>query len=349
MKPSIAASALAAALAVIQTSPALAQTMRTNEAYIEEVGRKAELDVSDAQAVFAFVFGQLPGRVNVLPTENYYYFTFTHNGVPYTGNMRLSAVDRDQGKLHFSYGDLPNDWRSQISSQRLVLDASQGVTVEKGEGLTYRVALKDKSVTFALNDLSQHKPPDGLLKPDEILIGPVFDESAVRFFLVFNPAHKVFHYLLDEAQPIPDDLSPVQGNEDLWVGKRTGFAFYRDGKRKILVGANERNSQLNTWFDGPFDQLPENFIDGDVLRDAILAVEPSLKGKIDRFGNIEGREDRYLIHPYLLYRRLSDLNVFHRCLNHPRVPEAIHPRCFAISDEEAQKNSPLPMALIRRR
>jgi hypothetical protein len=30
------------------------------------------------------------------------------------------------------------------------------------------------------------KPPAGALRADETFIGPIFDESAIRFFLVFN-------------------------------------------------------------------------------------------------------------------------------------------------------------------
>ena len=60
--------------------------------------RPTTLDVADPMAVFAFVLDSLPDRVKVYPTENYYYFTFTHNGVDYAGNIRLDASDRDQGK-----------------------------------------------------------------------------------------------------------------------------------------------------------------------------------------------------------------------------------------------------------
>ena len=54
-------------------------------------------------AVFGFVLGSLPERVSVYPTENYYYFGFVHGGVPYVGNIRLGAADRDAGKVDFGY------------------------------------------------------------------------------------------------------------------------------------------------------------------------------------------------------------------------------------------------------
>ena len=340
---------LATVLAAGAAAAAAQGMLRTNEADIEEATRNGELDVSDPIAVFAFVLGQLPERVKVLPTENYYYFRFMQNGVPYTGNIRLAANDRDEGKLHFFFGDVPNEWRTQILSQRLVLDASKDVTVTKLENLSYRVSHGGKSVVFALNDLSQAKPPAALLHPDETFIGPVFDESGIRFFLVFNSQLKVFHYLLDETGKVADDFVPTKETDRIVIGKRTGFAFYQLDGRKVLIGANERNSQLNTPFDGPFDQLPENFIEGDMLRDAIVAAEPSLKDKVDRLGNLADRRDRYLIHPYMLYRRTADLAVFHRCMTHKRVREAVRPRCFVIADNEAQKRNPLPLGLRKRR
>src|SRR5207253_3840800 len=63
--------------------------LRTNEQYVEDVSRATALAVDDPMAVFAFVFETLPQRVNVYPTENYYYFTFIHQGAPYAGNIRI--------------------------------------------------------------------------------------------------------------------------------------------------------------------------------------------------------------------------------------------------------------------
>jgi hypothetical protein len=59
--------------------------------------------------------------------------------------------------------------------------------------------LRQKSVVFALNDLSQVKPPAAALALNDQFIGPVFDETAIRFFFVFNTKLKLFHYILDET------------------------------------------------------------------------------------------------------------------------------------------------------
>jgi hypothetical protein len=322
--------------------------LHTNEAGIVEALRPSALAIGDPLAVFSYVLGQLPPRVQVYPTENYFYFRFIHGGVPYGGNIRLAAADRDPGKVNFASNALPTDWDANPENRHAVLGSEQGVTVEKAGTLTYRVSHAGKTVTFVLNDLSQVKPPDGLLKPDETFLGPVFDESGIYFFFVFNSRLKIFHLILDETGRVGDELVPVTGSEVLRIGRRTGFAFYRFEGRNILVGVDERQSRLNTYFDGPFDQLPENFIEGNALRDAILTVDPRLKGKIDRLGNFADGSGRYLINPYLLYRQVSDLAIFPRCATWPAVKAADRAACFVIDDQEAQRKNPRPLALKRR-
>ena len=128
--------------------------LKTNQSYIEEVDRQTKLAIDDPMAVFTFVFNSLPDRVKVYPTENYYYFTFVHDGVPYNGNVRLDASDRDQGKLHFAYSENMEVWRRETTLTYRLLDASTGVTVEKLERFLYRVTYQGRSVLFALNDLT---------------------------------------------------------------------------------------------------------------------------------------------------------------------------------------------------
>ncbi|MEA2979047.1 MAG: hypothetical protein QOF09_870, partial [Alphaproteobacteria bacterium] len=322
--------------------------LHTNEAEIGEVLRDGGVTIDDPLAVFGAVLKNLPERVRVYPTENYFYFRFTHNGVVYAGNIRLAAADRDQGKVNFSYNEAPTDWNPDPKSRHVTLGTEQGVTVEKAAPLTYRVTHAAKSVTFVLNDLSGVKPPPDMMRPDETFLGPVFDESGVRFFLVFNSRLKIFHFVLDETTPVADQFATPKAAEPVQIGKRTGFAFYPFESRKILVGVDERQSRLNSYFDGPFDQLPENFIEGEALREAILAAAPGVKGKIDRLGNFTDGSGRYLIHPYLLYRQPGDLALFQRCASSKAVPADRRAACFVIDDDEAQRKNPRPLALKRR-
>jgi hypothetical protein len=320
--------------------------IRTNQAYIEELLRPTELAIDNPVAVFAAVFDQLPDRVKVYPTENYYYFTFLHAGAPYNGNIRLDASDRDQGKLHFAYSEDLADWREETDVIHVALDATNDVRVEKVERFLYRVTFRGKSVLFELNDLTAVKPPEGTLGPDETFVGPIFDESGLRFFLVFNSRLKLFHYILDETVGVPEQFVPAKSGRII-VGKRTGYGFFVDDRRprKILVGVAFANSRVNNYFDGPFDQLPDNFIEGDTFRDMIVAVAPELKGKIDRFGGWGDGAQRFMIAPYYYYHRDSELAAFDRCASDKRVSEANRYACFVIDDVSQQSFSPVPRAI----
>lgn len=311
---------------------AQAETPRldTNQSHVEEAARASALAIKDPLAVLGFVLARLPDRVQVYPTENYYYFDFLHGGTRYAGNLRLAAADRDQGKIHFEYYQERTAWSGAGAEHSLVLDAARGVGVERLEPLLYRVSFAGRSVIFALNDLSMVKPPPAMLAVDERFIGPVFDESGLRFFLVYNKKMRIFHYLLDEREGVADALFPARRTDRIVIGRRTGLAFYRDRRlpRKILIGAFADNSRLNTYFDGPFDQLPENFIAADELRQAIVDSDPIVKGQIDRFGNFLDGSGRYLIHPYMLYRDEGELTVAHRCAE--RSSAALYYRCFVL-------------------
>ena len=83
-------------------------------------------------AVFGFVMARLPERVKVYPTENYYYFGFTHNGIRYAGNIRLDASNRDDGKADFAYFEDTAQWYDDSPIKHLVLDASRGVSGREG-------------------------------------------------------------------------------------------------------------------------------------------------------------------------------------------------------------------------
>jgi hypothetical protein len=161
--------------------------LQTNQAYVAEVTTRGQtLAIHDPMAVFAYVLGSLPERVKVYPTENHYYFSFDLNGTRYAGNIKIDAHLRAEGKVEFSYYEDRAAWLKDTEGTGLTLDAARGVTVEQVEPLAYRVTYGKKSVVFALNDLLQIKPPAAALAPNDQFIGPVLDESAIRFFLVFN-------------------------------------------------------------------------------------------------------------------------------------------------------------------
>jgi hypothetical protein len=321
----------------------------TNQAYVEDVTRTTSLAIDDPMAVFAYVLDSLPERVKVYPTENHYYFAFDLNGIRYAGNIKIDVRLRAEGKVAFAYYEDWATWLNDMPGVDLVLGPSRGVTVKEVEPLAYRVSYRKKSVIFALNDVSQVKPPAAALGADERFIGPVFDESAVRFFLVFNAKLKLFHYILDETDKPADVFVPAPvGDGHILIGKRTGFAFYRDQRRdrKILIGVYEGNVTANNYLDGPFDQMPDNFIEGDSFRQAILAVEPDLKGQINRYGSFEDG-GRYAVEPYMEYRRPKDLEIFDRCATSRRIPAEFYDACFALPLEGSHGANAQPLAILR--
>jgi hypothetical protein len=335
-----------AAGAAAQEAPKL----MTNQAYVEDVTRKTSLAIDDPMAVFAFVLDSLPDRVKVYPTENHYYFSFLLSGVRYAGNIKIDAQLRSEGKVAFAYYEDRPVWLKDKSGTDRVLGAAQGVTVEQVEPLAYRVSYRNKGVVFALNDLSQVKPPAAALAPGEQFIGPIFDDSAVRFFLVFDPKLKLFHYILDETIE-PSDVfeeAPVGGGRIL-IGKRTGFAVYRDQKheRKILIGAYVGNVKTNNYLDGPFDQMPDNFIKDDSFRQAILAVEPDLKGQINRYASFSDGS-RLAIETYMEYRSPKNLEIFDRCATSRRIPAELYEACFSLPLDARHGPGARPLAMLRR-
>ena len=306
--------------------------LHTHQAYIEEVTRPAELDVGDPMAVFAFVINSLPDRVKVYPTESYFYFSFISGGVPYAGNIRLDASNRDDGKVSFAYFEKTTGWRDETPGKYRLLDESNGVVLQRLDRFVYRLSFRDKQVVFELNDLSQVKPPAAAIAPGETYIGPIFDDSGIRFFLVYNTTIKDFLYVLDETVKVAEPLEPGKQADRMLTGKRTGFVYYRDHRRdrKILIGVYGYNAAMNNYFDGPFDQLPDNFIKGEELRNAILEVDPSLKGKIDRYGGSPDGLIRFMIAPYREYELGRELDPVDRCATRRRaLAEARYYRCFS--------------------
>jgi hypothetical protein len=332
--------AIAALMLVVTCLPAVAQDLprlNTNQQYVEENSASTTLDTADPEAVLGFVLASLPDRVKVYPTENYFYFNFTQGGIKWSGNLRFDVETRDAGKVHMTYFKDFTLWQRDEVDTTVIWDATRGVTVEKIADLVYRVGFRGRSVVFELNDLASVVPPQGAVRDGEKYLGPVFDESGIRFFLVFNPVAGVFEYVLDETVKTPDEFVPVDFSPDIGIGRRTGFAFITDrfSNRKILIGVNAANTGTNNYLDGPFDQLPDNFLKGDELREAILAVSPEMKGTIDRFGNSNDDTVRYLIAPYMQYEEPGELSMFDDCARSEPLPH--YYACFSVAPGPANE------------
>ena len=326
--------ALAAALvaSICAGSPARADDnpINFNEAYVDQVRRHPSVDIASLDDVFDYVFSSLADDVTVYPTENYYYFKFLHGGIPYAGNFRLDVADRDRGIIHFAYFSENNPFTEQHLSEHRAFSKEQGVEVRKVDDLVYAVTWKGQTVTFHLNDLRDVRPGEGQIGPGETYLGPVFDESGVQMFLLWNQALEMFLYVLDQEVP-SEEYFVSAASDRIRIGLRTSFAWYQDRyrDRMILAGVRAAETQLNTFFDGPFDQLPDNFLRGEELRQALLTLSPDVDGKIDRIGNSHDLTGRMLVDPYILYQEEEDLVVFDQCAA-AAVDEATYYPCFAI-------------------
>jgi hypothetical protein len=302
-------------------STALAQeqavlpTLYTNEQYITDIRKESDLDVGNVQAVLEYVLNQLPDRVTVFPTENYYYFYFHHGGVKYAGNFRFPVGERDQGLVKFIYFKATTEMSHDDRDHRGTLGKDDGVLVEKVEDLVYRVTFAGRSVTFQLNDLSNVRPAEDALGDDETFLGPVADESGVRFLLTFDEKLKLFHYVLDETAPASDEWLDVPDWQRIQLGRRTSFALFRDPTldRRLLIGVFEPNVAINNYLDGPFDQLPDNFLKGDALRRALLLARPDINPDVDARGVYPGGDFRERIAPYIEYLSMDDLEPAEEC------------------------------------
>jgi len=293
--------------------------IKTNEDYISSI--KRNIDLNNTLEVFEIVFNSLKPEVAVYPTENYYYYQFEISGRTIKGNIALFANDRDKGNLNFAFeevSDMPVNSSDMIEGVA-TLNAKDGVNIQKVNSFEYIVTYKNRSVKFLLNKLDINQPNSLKLQKNETYVGNTFDESGLRFHLVYNSIYKNLFWVLNEEFFVPDNFAELIDN--VIVGKRTGFIFFNDRTlgRKILFGVNHQNISLNNWFDGPFDQLPDNYIEtGEVvLKEYIEESYPFCRDKIDKYGHfLNDNDTRVAISSYLAYNSYIDvLKVYYACKN----------------------------------
>ena len=231
------------------------------------------------------------------------------------GNIRLPAGRRDRGVLSFAYFEFRE---FPTTSERgptfaKIFTESDGLKIEKIDRFSYVVSYGGKAVTFNLHQLSQEPPNLFPLADDESFLQRTFDESGYQFFLLFNERKKYFFWVLNEEELVPDILEPLE--DDLLVGKRSGFAFWVDaaaGDRKVLAAIRSHSSTRNDYFDGPFDQLADNYVDEVGVRDYLIKAAPALEGRIDKYGYYTDRERevRVALSQYFLYYNQDSLRQF---------------------------------------
>jgi hypothetical protein len=284
-----------------------------NQRWIEGLS-SSPIDLEDVDAVFWHIFSRLPDEVHVYPTENYYYFKLYIEGRQLWGNIRLPSGSRERGVLSFAYFEFkesPLQVSPRLTRSKYYTKAD-GLLIEKIDKFTYVVSYDDKEVTFHLNQISQEPPELFTLAKNEFFVERTFDESGYQFFLLFNAEKNYFLWVLNEEQLVPDILDPIE--EDLLLGKRSGFAFWIDQEhdgRKILAAIRGQSATRNDYYDGPFDQLADNYVDEIPISEYMQRASPSLIGRIDKYGYFTDREQgRVSISSYYVYFTLQSLSQF---------------------------------------
>jgi hypothetical protein len=271
-----------------------------------------EIDLDDPAAVFAHVFSNLPEDVDVIPTENYLYWRF-HTPDKYVwGNFRLGPGSRDEGQIHIGYYEFhegltgPED----ANPRHTILDGQTGISINRIDALTYEVAYEGKSVRFDLNEVPQYLPKAFVLPTDDRFVMRTHDESGQRFHLLFNERTENFMFVADEDDGEIEDAVPV--GSDLALDLSTGFLYLVDHDnldRKVLLAVYRRNTAQNNYFDGPADQLSDNYIPAvPEYREFLNRAYPFTRGVIDEFGfYVSDPENRIAVAPYYSYNTLAEV------------------------------------------
>jgi len=293
-----------------------------NQQWIEGFYKDPEgVNLEEIETVFWHVFGKLPDQVMVYPSENYYYYGLHINGRQLWGNIRLAAGYRDLGELSFAYFEF-NEFASpgyNRFTRAKIFTSADNISVKKIERFTYDVSYRGKTVTFNLHKLSQDPPNLFTLRENEVSVERTFDESGYQFFLMFNEEKNYFFWVLNEEEGVPDILDPVGEYDDIYVGRRSGFAFWEDHLgRKILASIRQHSVTRNDYYDGPFDQLADNYAEEVNIRGYMIKASPAMEGRINEYGyfiydqegNLVENPLRVAISPYQTYYTQSQFTAF---------------------------------------
>jgi hypothetical protein len=248
--------------------------------------------------VLAYVLDRTGARPVVYPTELYYYYTFPLGPRRVSGNIRF--VDADRGVFSVGYFDQDNPGEMRTREFR---DGEEGVHVRLDDA-RHEVHLSVGPIArvFVL-DQSALTPPAFELLPGERFISGVRDESGYYLDLIYWAPGRSFYYVLNPKRPRPETWSRAAEGPDVWFGDNSRFCFLRDTTtgRYILVGVHRGQIERNTWYDGPFDQVPPRLPIRAILEEAYPYVKDA--GGLDEYGNfLTQAGQRVAISPYQAYQ-----------------------------------------------
>lgn len=311
--PVAAALALLASPGSARAEPAL-NPVHFAETDIASLAR-ARVDAAKPMDVFRYVLAAAADQIVVYPSEGYYYFQFQNGPQRILGNIRFDLVDAAQGKLNFGYSS-PKAFGSELVNHFSQLTAADGVSLVPISPFEYRLRFEGRTIRVLIHDARQELAGRRPLAAGETYVGPVFDESGVRMHLLFDEVENAFFFVLNEDAPPAETYSVGPGSERVEIGDRTGYAFYRDTARdrRILVGVSYANVRSNSYYDGPFDQLPDRFVAPERMQALIERAYPHLKGRIGPRGLfLDSTYMRAMIAPYRQYESRAQLDELVYC------------------------------------
>lgn len=284
----------------------------TNQTFIESLSDYSTMDDTDMDAVLKVVLDNISESITVYPTEGYYYFWFYHQGNLIRGNLRFSYDLVDKGQVSFAYYyDIEGKGGSESQVNHKIYSHKDGLILTEISSQKYQLNYQGVRKTVILNiPVSDYQTTD-----KEAMLGDMQDESGVVFTFIFNHQTKQFYYLLDGSRDYEYyyDLS-----SHISVGARTGFVYFNDNSRvqprKILVGVAQKNSYLNNFYDGPFDQLPDHNLGHTKFKEYIAQAYPYFKGKVDNYGNfLDSNSSRVAVDNYVQYEDLKVFKYLEQC------------------------------------
>jgi len=257
-------------------------------------GNRIDDLIDSPRIAAALVLAASPKLAWVFPTEQYYYFEIEAHGRRIAGNLRFTDCAR--GELHCGVYDRDDIARSGYAS----LTAADEFTFSRSvvDGIP-RYGITDLLTgavrTFAVPTAA---PAAVALIEGEEAIAPIRDESGFGFVLVYDHACCQFRYLFADAP------SGEVGRWDAAAGVRTfepsGFRFWTDPfGREWLAAVTTEAVRLNTFHDGPFDQVPPDLHLRPMLIEAYPGIEQHAGDSLDAHGNWKNRRGvRVAISPY---------------------------------------------------
>jgi len=322
----VASAALAFGLgrSLDQSAPQL--DLGFNEDYVS--GLYSDLDLEDVDAVFGYIFSNLPERAVVYPSEGYYYFNFPMRGSHVRGTILLESANRDAGVLEFGYvSELkgrPSADRQPLTGRSKDYGIDEGLVLERLSATEFSATYGGREVTFELFRPEQ-EPPSGIY-PHEEYLATVMDESGLQFDLIWDGERERLFWALDRGEFIPENFLALQ--DGVRMGARTRFVFFDDrgANRMVLIGVDRAESASNTWYDGPFDQGPDLIVDegGLDLRDYLGRHTGIDMDLIDAYGHYVDRPGvRLPVAPFRIYSDTAEFDIVEELLAERASPQEI--------------------------